>query len=167
MVERALEQLKKDNSAKEEQRRNGDSKPKEGKEGTNSGATGSPEENGGVSKEGNSLPNPWTHRRRLPPVPPREGSTKQNLRLCPRKKRTMMMKKEAVVLLLPPAKNHPQRTLSNKRVVGQPQHPPSSSNSSLLQPLWNARTLQEAKTLRKEVMGLFRTKKAGRIKSCS
>ncbi|KAL3186523.1 hypothetical protein MRX96_027341 [Rhipicephalus microplus] len=90
-----------------------------------------------------------------PPVPPQEGSTKQKLRLCPRKKTTTMMKKEAVVLLLPPAKNLPQRTLSNKRVVGQPQHPPSSSNSSLSQPSWNVRTLQKAETLRKEVMGLF------------
>ncbi|XP_075733973.1 uncharacterized protein LOC119176546 isoform X11 [Rhipicephalus microplus] len=73
MVERALEQLKKDNSAKEEQRRNGDSKPKEGKEGTNSGATGSPEENGGVSKEGNSLPEPMDTPSSSPPCAPMGG----------------------------------------------------------------------------------------------
>nr|XP_037283791.1 SWI/SNF-related matrix-associated actin-dependent regulator of chromatin subfamily E member 1-like isoform X7 [Rhipicephalus microplus] len=73
MVERALEQLKKDNSAKEEQRRNGDSKPKEGKEGTNSGATGSPEENGGVSKEGNSLPEPMDTPSSSPPCAPTGG----------------------------------------------------------------------------------------------
>ncbi|KAL3201958.1 hypothetical protein MRX96_012225 [Rhipicephalus microplus] len=138
MVERALEQLKKDNAAKEEQRGNGDSKPKEGEEGTDGGMTGSPEDNGDVSKEGNSLPEPMDTLSSSPPLcPPRGGSTKRKLRLCPRKKRTMMVKKEAmaaVVLLLPPAKNLPQRTLSNKRVVGQPQHPPSSSNNSLLQP---------------------------------
>ncbi|KAL3244067.1 hypothetical protein MRX96_019633 [Rhipicephalus microplus] len=46
MVERALEQLKKDNAAKEEQRGNGDSKPKEREEETNGGVTGSPEDNG-------------------------------------------------------------------------------------------------------------------------
>ncbi|XP_049272299.1 SWI/SNF-related matrix-associated actin-dependent regulator of chromatin subfamily E member 1 isoform X12 [Rhipicephalus sanguineus] len=58
MVERALEQLKKDNAAKEEQRGNGDSKPKEGEEGTDGGAAGSPEDEGGVAKEGSSLPEP-------------------------------------------------------------------------------------------------------------
>ncbi|KAL1441751.1 hypothetical protein MTO96_008270 [Rhipicephalus appendiculatus] len=71
MVERALEQLKKDNAAKEEQRGNGDSKPKEGEEGTDGGAAGSPEDEGGVPKEGNSLPEPMdTSSSSSPPCAP-------------------------------------------------------------------------------------------------
>lgn len=58
MVERALEQLKKDNAAKEEQRGSGDSKAKEGEDGADSGAAGSPEGEGGVAKGGNGLPEP-------------------------------------------------------------------------------------------------------------
>nr|XP_037278802.1 SWI/SNF-related matrix-associated actin-dependent regulator of chromatin subfamily E member 1-like isoform X4 [Rhipicephalus microplus] len=73
MVERALEQLKKDNAAKEEQRGNGDSKPKEGEEGTDGGVTGSPEDNGDVSKEGNSLPEPMDTLSSSPPCAPSGG----------------------------------------------------------------------------------------------
>lgn len=58
MVERALEQLKKDNAAKEEQRGSGDSKAKEGEDGADGGAAGSPEGEGGVAKGGNGLPEP-------------------------------------------------------------------------------------------------------------
>ncbi|XP_037573136.1 SWI/SNF-related matrix-associated actin-dependent regulator of chromatin subfamily E member 1-like isoform X4 [Dermacentor silvarum] len=58
MVERALEQLKKDNAAKEEQRGSGDSKAKEGEDGADGGVAGSPEGEGGVAKGGNGLPEP-------------------------------------------------------------------------------------------------------------
>lgn len=69
MVERALEQLKKDNAAKEEQRSNGDSKSKEGEDGADGGATGSPGD-GGVAKEGNSLPEPMDTSSSSPPCAP-------------------------------------------------------------------------------------------------
>ncbi|XP_075549276.1 uncharacterized protein LOC142582970 isoform X6 [Dermacentor variabilis] len=58
MVERALEQLKKDNAAKEEQRGSSDSKGKESEDGADGGAAGSPEGEGGIAKGGNGLPEP-------------------------------------------------------------------------------------------------------------
>ncbi|XP_050035918.1 SWI/SNF-related matrix-associated actin-dependent regulator of chromatin subfamily E member 1-like isoform X2 [Dermacentor andersoni] len=58
MVERALEQLKKDNAAKEEQRGSSDSKGKENEDGADGGAAGSPEGEGGIAKGGNGLPEP-------------------------------------------------------------------------------------------------------------
>ncbi|KAL3250242.1 hypothetical protein MRX96_055575 [Rhipicephalus microplus] len=127
MVERALEQLKKDNSAKEEQRRNGDSKPKEGKEGTNSGATGSPEENGGVSKEGNSLPEPMDTPSSSPPCAPMGGQHQTESSAVPKEEED----------------NDDEERGSSP--------PPATSQESPTED-----TKQQAtKTLRKEVMGLF------------
>uniref|UniRef100_A0A131YDQ9 SWI/SNF-related matrix-associated actin-dependent regulator of chromatin subfamily E, member 1 n=1 Tax=Rhipicephalus appendiculatus TaxID=34631 RepID=A0A131YDQ9_RHIAP len=85
MVERALEQLKKDNAAKEEQRGNGDSKPKEGEEGTDGGAAGSPEDEGGVPKEGNSLPEPMdTSSSSSPPCAPTGGQQQTEASAVPK-----------------------------------------------------------------------------------
>lgn len=85
MVERALEQLKKDNAAKEEQRGNGDSKPKEGEEGTEGGAAGSPEDEGGVAKEGNSLPEPMdTSSSSSPPCAPTGGQQQTEASAVPK-----------------------------------------------------------------------------------
>lgn len=83
MVERALEQLKKDNAAKEEQRSNGDSKSKEGEDGADSGVTGSPGD-GAVAKEGNSLPEPMDTSSSSPPCAPMGGQQQPEASAVPK-----------------------------------------------------------------------------------
>ncbi|XP_037283579.1 uncharacterized protein LOC119176423 [Rhipicephalus microplus] len=159
MVERALEQLKKDNAAKEEQRGNGDSKPKEREEETNGGVTGSPEDNGGVSKERNSLPEPMD-RSSFPPCAPTGGQHQTEASAVSKEEEDNDDEERGSGP--PPATSQESLTEDTQQQASrgsttaptqqQQQQPPSTS--------WKVRTLQKAETLRKEVMGLFRTKKA-------
>ncbi|KAH8019478.1 hypothetical protein HPB51_019771 [Rhipicephalus microplus] len=146
MVERALEQLKKDNAAKEEQRGNGDSKPKEREEETNGGVTGSPEDNGGVSKERNSLPEPMD-RSSFPPCAPTGGQHQTEASAVSKEEEDNDDEERGSGP--PPATSQESLTEDTQQQASrgsttaptqqQQQQPPSTS--------WKVRTLQKAETL--------------------
>lgn len=106
MVERALEQLKKDNAAKEEQRGSGDSKAKEGEDGADGGAAGSPEGEGGVAKGGNGLPEPM-ETSSSPPCAPTGGQQQAEASAVPEEEEDIEEERGSSSSALPPSSKEP------------------------------------------------------------
>lgn len=106
MVERALEQLKKDNAAKEEQRGSGDSKAKEGEDGADGGAAGSPEGEGGVAKGGNGLPEPM-ETSSSPPCAPTGGQQQAEASAVPEEEEDNEEERGSSSSALPPSSKEP------------------------------------------------------------
>lgn len=106
MVERALEQLKKDNAAKEEQRGSGDSKAKEGEDGADGGAAGSPEGEGGVAKGGNGLPEPM-ETSSSPPCAPTGGQQQAEASAVPEEEEDIEEERGSSSSALPPSNKEP------------------------------------------------------------